>query len=810
MTAMQSSKLTSISVPRKAKRGIFAFEAAGFLDDELSETKPSIAWTTSSWGSGSHMESTVALIPRTPDSTRMAASIELAPLGWAIDSRPSTRGASSRPSTRGASRASMRSQQEADKKRHLAEAKELAEARRALRGITPGDWDAKLFAQYYKQFTADGRWSALNGLAAITWKTSEEALKAGGYRVSSYRGMEVHIPQHPLVYWLGAEGVTDPEPYTGVPPPLIVSHETPLEAARKLSKCFRQHPLILVMEALDFSSQRVGSGGNTAGRLLEASKSKSVNQHEIFLCSNLQYASRSAANLCGETSSPMQKLNARHNPQIFAAEDVVCFRGCASDGYPFLSEDELVWMTVLVTGRALKRPWFAERSKAEKFKEKEDFICFMDRLNLWTYKALSFSSGLPPLLVISATDLLEAEYRQPRDAIAQALMTWRSMWAGHFQAVVVACGEASTAALIDRHVNTDIYCKVLRAQPISPSVTEWHWNSALVALSTNQVFSRIAARMDWEKTTTGARVSSTGRRPSGANNGRRHSGVGMLMMSEAMSRHQHGAGAILMQQEPTSPAGQSTFNSSPSQQTLTEIDSMRERRPSVQSGRRPSVQNGRRPSVQSSRRPSIGLGIDGQPETAREHAERLAKDRLATVQQHLKLDPLTNGQHSAGQAKLGDKAANSTTLENPSADVKLAVTTAAAAFKEFVGQKTKEPEPPKEIMTLEIKRQIDMYAEMMDMPSHLKRHCYHAIEGQLTGESDGNHGGAGQSSNKDREFDQASDSSEANKGGLDIVYAARIFQEVSDAAGSLSAVINRKRAEASSGTKPKLPPLTAR
>lgn len=793
---MPSGKLASIATPRKGKHGIFASEAS----DELLELKPSLAWTISSLGStklSSRMESVVPLIPRTPglaESTRLASSAELAPLGWAIDSRPSTRGASSRPSTRG----SMRSQQEVEKKRNLAEAKELAEARRALRGITPGDWDAELFAKYHKQFTAEGRWSALKGLAALALKTSKEALKAGCYRVSSHRGLQVNLSNQPLVYWLTADTVSEPEPYAGVPPPLIISHETPLEVVRKLSKCFRHHPVILTMEALDFSSQRMGSSGDTAGHLLEGSHAKSVNQQEMFLCTNFQYASRSASHLCGQGQSPMQKLLARHNPHIFAAENVTCFRGLAADGYPFLSEDELVRMTVLVSGRADKRPWFAERKKGEHFKDKEDFICFMDRLNLWTCKALSLSSGVAPLLVISATDLLEAEHRQPRDGIAQALMTWRSMWAGHFQAVVVACGEASTASLIDKHVNCDIYCKTLRAQPISPSVTQWHWNSGLVALSTNPVFSRIAARMDWEKMMTGSTFQQS-KATGGGRDSRRPSAVGMLMMTEAMSQHKHGAGEILL---------------SPSSQGASADDS-----PLPLPARRQSAENrrnsGKRQS--SARRPSMGAGVDGEPETAKEHAERLAKDRLANAEQHRKLDPLSNGLHSASEADAADalrqlenKPVATTTSTHPgasyedaSADVKLNVTTAAAAFKEFVGQKTKEPEPPKEIMTLEIKRQIDTHAEMMDMPPQLKRHCYLAIEAELTGEAESTKEGQ-------KDFDQASESSSRNQ-GLDIMYAARIFQEVSDRAGELSTMINRKRAEASAGpAKRLLPALTAR
>lgn len=710
------------------------------------------------------MESVVPLIPRiaglVAESTKLTSPAELAPLGWAIDSRPSTRGASSRPSTRG----SMRSQQDLEKKRTIDEAKELAEAKRALRGITPGDWDAKLFTKYHKQFTDRGRWSALNGLASLALKTSQETLKAGCYRVSSHRGLQVHLSSNPLVYWLTADSVPEPEPYTGVPPPLIISHETPLEAARKLSKCFRHHPMILTMEALDSSSQRIGSSSNTAGRLLEGSHTKSISQQEMFLCTNFQHASRSASHLCGQGQSPMQKLTANVNPHLLAAENITCFRGSAADGYPFLSEDELLRMTVLVSGRAERRPWLAERKKGEQFRNKADFICFMDRLNLLTCKALSSSSGVAPLLVISATDMLDTEHRQPRDGIAQALMTWRSLWAGHFQAVVVACAEASTADLIDRHVNCDIYCKTLRAQPISPSASQWHWNCELTALSTNRVFSRIAARMEWDRMMI-PRTSTLQQSPASGckrESYRRPSAVGMLMMTEAMSQHKHGAGEILL---------------SRSSQDVSADDSLL-----PQLERRQSF--ARRQS--GARRPSIGLGIDGEPETAKEHAERLLKDRLANVEHQHRLD-----------------SDPGTRLEDVSADTKLNVTSAATAFNELAGSKRREPEPHKEIMTLEIKRQIDTHADLMDMPAQLKRHCLLAIEAELTGESEGTKEGQ-------KDIDQASEPSSKHQ-GLDIVYAARIFQEVSDKAGEISAVLNRKRDEAAAPPPRRvLPALTAR
>eukprot|EP00434_Breviolum_minutum_P005638 symbB.v1.2.004970.t4/scaffold284.1/size240047/10 len=267
-----------------------------------------------------------------------------------------------------------------------------------------------------------------------------------------------------------------------------------------------------------------------------------IAQQEMFNCTNFVFSSHSATHLCAKArQSPQERLCSMQDPGIVTADDVILFRGPAEDGYPFLSEEEQVSMKVLVAGRAHKRPWL---QKGEMFLNQDDFLAFSHRLNVMTYQALedlgqkegSETNEQPAVLVLAACGLADAEYRQPRGGIAQALKTWRTMWSGYFEAVVVACGDYETAAMIDRLVNTDVYMKVLQNLPVSPAASQWHWKLELMQLSYNPVFANIARRMAAMREAPVVSTSASLRADQPKKTGRRASGAGIMFLTEAVGR----------------------------------------------------------------------------------------------------------------------------------------------------------------------------------------------------------------------------------------------------------------------------------
>ncbi|CAK9050545.1 unnamed protein product [Durusdinium trenchii] len=284
-----------------------------------------------------HRTSALSSQPRNmgPFDPEETADMELAPRGWARQIRPVDH-------------------RTTDVKRLRPDEAELAEAKRALRGVRPGDWNSEAFAHYKKKLTKEGRWLALPGLVDMVRRTSDEALKAGGYCLPKNKTAQVRLPQKPSVQWVSMESCTEPDPCQGVvPPPLVVSHKTPLEAAGVLGKHFEGHPLIVTFEATEFDTG--AESEMKKGQILEG-EARGLAQHEMFNCTNLVFSSRAATLLCAKArQSPQERLNAWHDPGVIVADNVVLFRGPAEDGYPFLSQEEQLNLRVLVAGRALKR-----------------------------------------------------------------------------------------------------------------------------------------------------------------------------------------------------------------------------------------------------------------------------------------------------------------------------------------------------------------------------------------------------------------------------------------------------------------------
>lgn len=727
----------TIARPKRGRHGVFS----ELGDDGLEELKPSLFSEASTW---SHTSWTSALSsqPRSmgPFDPEETAEMELAPKGWARKIRPID------PRTNDVNR--LRGDEE-----------ELAIAKRALRGVKPGDWQGHAFAHYRKKLKDEGRWLALPGLVDLVRRTSEEALKAGSYCLPNNKTAEVRLSQKPTVRWVSMETSVEAEPCSGLaPPPLVVSHKTPLEAAGALGQHFKGHPVIVTFEASEFERS-----DEKKGQLVEG-EARGVAQHEMFVCSNFVFSSHAATHLCAKTrQSPQERLCSSHDPAVVVADDVMLFRGPAEGGFPFLPQEDQVPMKVLVTGRAVKRPWL---QKGELFLNQDDFLAFSHRLNLMTYQALedfgptsSTAASVPPVLVLSACGLADPEHRQPRGGIAQALKTWRTMWSGYFEAVVVACGDVETAAIIDRTVNTDVYMKVLQSQPLSPSAKEWHWKLELMQLSYNPVFANIARRVASVREAPVSRSGSL-RPEQPRKSGRRTSGAGIMFLTEAMSENQRPAGAVLHSAssrlslvEPSEP-GESLSIASLSRsmmigKSLTSAASHvdpESREPSfmTRNGSMLMTSAATTGGSRSARRASLAVGKGGQPEDSRAQMERIAKLRMEHTDHEQQLKDEEDKRNQAKMAEIlakawgvaGKRMSGIVSKVEKKEDKKdkdkdKKKLQGRLGNKEAEREAQEEKKAKLETMTLDKKRQIDTAAAVLGCPVDLRNYIFKQIEKEI-------------------------------------------------------------------------------
>lgn len=770
------NKPITVATPRKGKHGLFSSPRSDEPQEGNIHTQPwhPLTFSESTASLASHASSSYPgfLPPATPRRTGPfapeidAQSLELAPHGWARTPRT--------PRLHG------------DSHRVVGDGKQLVEAKRALRGIGPGDWNAELFAQYRKQFTEQGRWLAIPGLNAVALKTSQEALDAGWYSLPSgrgNRGARVVLPQKSHCTWQGMDDIMEPEPCVGmVPPPIVCSHRTPLDCARALGKLYPKHSVFVTLEATEFT--KLGAGTDTGGgHLLEGEECRSLGEQEMFVRTNFKFASRMASKLCAKGPSPKELFAARTNPKIFVVEELALFRGDAADGYPFLPEEDQLKLTALVSGRAVKRPWQVPRQ--ETFLNQDDLICFMDRLNLLTYRALCASEAgtLQPVIVLGLCGLTDAENRQPRGSIAQALKVWRSTWAGLFQAVVVACGDENSAAFLDRSVNLDVYMEIIQNQPVKPAAHEWHWDIGVGELSTNRVLATHAAKVSLQRqhgagSWGGARTAAASdvRRMS---NTRRTSGAGMLMLGQALSDKPVEAGAILK-----SPAA----SASPKSEAFMPGADAQQRAVGSRASIDPSTRRASFASNTSNveglrRRASLAPGVDGKGESARERAERLANLRK---DQEKSSDPMERARQGIGPEHAGGE------------ELRKNVATAAAAFQEFGrggnGGSLLVDHGPKPGL-LEKRKIMQASAAIYDMPADLSTYVSQAIEKNMRFQAAQENPSTTKETDGSLEAKENDEEDDHEKRPTDVDDVTRVFDEVQDLASSLGHLLSSRRGE---------------
>jgi len=460
----------TIALPRRGRHGILwsstQNDEGGRVPSEES-TQSTLPWLTSLVG-----------LPGLPESVEQLAAAEAAK----VVTKPLT----------------ARSSARRDRRRHQEE--ELAEARRALLWKTPGDWDASVFCGIRQRLLEAGRWEAVSGLNTVAAQMSEIALCAGSYRVLRPRPHNVQLPGAPYgAQWIGAQSM--PSIDTGMEtrqvPPIVCTHLSPLEAVIQLRGIYPHHLLVMSFEATDFSE-------DGSGVVLGSVDSRGAAQQEVFLRTSLHYNNKAAAVLCRGGVTPQGLLTSQTNPYVYAAPRVTIFRGPADKGYPFFDAHEQTVVNMLVSGRSSQRPMMSKHG--EYFSEKEDVQALVERLQLLAHAAvdpeimqvdgrtdvdLHLAQGRKPVLVIAANDLAYAGAPQPRHSIALALKSWRQLHCTKFAAVVVAGGERSTAQIMDKFVNFDVYASTLQDRPFS---CDWPWDPALLQLSVNRTLLNIGAR----------------------------------------------------------------------------------------------------------------------------------------------------------------------------------------------------------------------------------------------------------------------------------------------------------------------------
>jgi len=719
-----------------------------------------------------------------PFDPEAVAELELAPKGWARTIRPIDH-------------------RTKDVNRLRVDEGQLVEAKRALRGLLPGDWHAEAFAHHKKKLSEEGRWLAIPGLNELVLKSSQEALDAGFYTLPSNKSTKVRLSQKPSVHWVNLENAVEPEPCQGVaPPPLVISQKTPLEAAGALGKIFKGHPVIVTMEATDFEGT-TSQDPMRNGRLQEG-EARSLQQYEMFTCTNFVFTSRAANLLCAKArQTAKDRLCHVLEPAIIVADDIVLFRGPAEAGYPFLSQEDQLTLRVLVTGRAVKRPWL---QKGEQFLKQDDFLAFSHRLNLMTYQACDVTGEQDrrPVLVLAAAGLMDAENRQPRGGIAQALKTWRSMWSGYFEAVVVACGDVSTASIIDRVVNPDIYMKVLQNQPVVPSASQWHWQPDCMQLSSNPVFYHIAKKMEAQRQAALAPSilsHSNSQRPE-KKLGRRASGAGLMFLAETMSETQRPAGAILSHATsraslaPDSDAEsirpeKAFARSATSASNLFDTLENNNTRASMSIASAHSM-----PNRGGGRRASLAIGKDGLPEDSRALMERHAKLRMEQTdhEQQLLAEEERRNQNKVAEilAKawgVGGKRISGMVSKIEKDDKKKGKI-GGRFDKEAEKEKKEETKQRIETMTLDKKRQIDSNAAVLRCPPDLKDYIFKQIEKEIKMNNKAKE--LEDAANEDDEgLEDMTDADGASTAKDTLVgndEAARVFEEVREMAESLESL----------------------
>eukprot|EP00425_Heterocapsa_triquetra_P022351 CAMPEP_0195141254 /NCGR_PEP_ID=MMETSP0448-20130528/162577_1 /TAXON_ID=66468 /ORGANISM="Heterocapsa triquestra, Strain CCMP 448" /LENGTH=801 /DNA_ID=CAMNT_0040179633 /DNA_START=8 /DNA_END=2410 /DNA_ORIENTATION=+ len=463
------------------------------------------------------------------------------------------------------------------RERKVSEDIEVASLRRELLGregsIIAGQWDADRFCDMRKRALEHGRWGTVAGLTTVAAEASKQVLDAGHYGL---RGSEVWLPRPGLPEWFGFDSVnkleTEEQPF---PLPLVCAPLGPLEVVAMLTDMFPDKPPI----AMSFEMTDFLPGGTLVG----PSEVKSPAQQELLLRTSIHRQSRGMAITChGGAAPPREHLMAEQDPYLMICNDVQIFRGSAEQGYPFLQEKDIADVSVLMTGRAVLRPQISK--KGEFFSQEEDMVAYMDRLHLIalagmqlgrTMAARPNTSGSPrsarpdtassrmgteptlggegvkPILVISAHDLTVAAAQQPRMSIATGLKSWGKVHARAFKAVVVACGNESTASLMDKTINSDLYATVVRGKmsALKEIAYAWHWSLPLLKLSVNPVLANIGERLNLFKSapartlTTLSRATSMNSRSVSSESyqyERRSGSIAVDMINEVLEAHAQG------------------------------------------------------------------------------------------------------------------------------------------------------------------------------------------------------------------------------------------------------------------------------
>jgi len=430
----------------------------------------------------------------------------------------------------------------------------VLEVKRALRSLWPGDWDASVFKELQARALDEGKWTWSACLSDIAVKASRSALDAGSYQLCS-KSEKIQLPPFPRQKWFGVDSTLQYTPSPGgFKLPLICAAMGPLEVAAQLRRHRSRNPIVITFDITDFSPK----DGSICGVL----DCRSMAQRDMMMRTTLEKHLRVAEIQCScGLFGSADHTRATIDPYIIVTEGVRMFRGPREEGYPFLDDEESRDFSVMCFGRYQQRPELGRQG--ETFAIESDALAYMDRLDLCTLaaiNALQHSPELPanskPIMIISAHDMSALGRKQPRHSIAGALRSWRSLYAGAFEAVIVACGDEKTAKMMDSKINHEVY----HDQSVKDQVlNEWHWSTTLLKLSANPALLRMGQALKITRNLHGAKGGEKdfGKKRKSSSSGTDHK---LIVLDEVKKNPQHQVHRDAIAR-PNSPKSTSVFRS---------------------------------------------------------------------------------------------------------------------------------------------------------------------------------------------------------------------------------------------------------
>lgn len=231
--------------------------------------------------------------------------------------------------------------------------------------------------------------------------------------------------------------------------PAVVSTCSVLESALRLSQACPEHPIVLLAEAVDFDvrgdiDQRSSSGVLPHDLLLQSDFGRLLDQIHRSCHEYNQNA--------GLPNSTMRDyLQDKGMPFIARFNEVSLFRGCESQGFPFLEAP--VRLTVILMALPEQRVKYQQvhyqnRPSMDWYEQLGDYDALVTRFFL-AAKAIRDNakvygseapdgSGKKPIVIMGVPGCA-SNVQQPHDAVANCLKHWKQNYSHLFEALHICC-----------------------------------------------------------------------------------------------------------------------------------------------------------------------------------------------------------------------------------------------------------------------------------------------------------------------------------------------------------------------------------